>query len=338
MKILAGDIGGTKTLLQILRLDESSLNVTALHEQRFDSQAYSNFEDLLKEFIDSCDNQLEQTIRAACIGVAGPVSDTIAEVTNLPWRIDSQSLQQIFDIASVRLINDFQAVGYGISSLSDTDISVLQNGMYQDQGIRAVIGAGTGLGQGILTWRDNYYDVMASEGGHVDFAPVDEEQIQLLQYLKQQFDHVTYERLVSGPGLCNIYAFISSLHPEQESPELRQAMRSGDQAAAITQFSTNNKDPLAVAAMKLFISIYGAQAGNLALTCLPYGGLYVAGGIAPHIIDKLQDGCFIEAFCNKSKMQDLMSKIPVKVITNPQVGLMGAVNVAKRLATIPPLP
>lgn len=332
MKILAGDIGGTKTLLQILRLDGSSLHATVLHEQRFESQAYSEFDDLFKEFIDSCGDQLAGTIQAACIGVAGPVDDTIAEVTNLPWRIDGQSLQQTFDIGNVRLINDFQAVGYGISSLSDTDISVLQEGIYQSNGIRAVIGAGTGLGQGILIWQDNYYDVMASEGGHVDFAPLDDKQIQLLQYLKQQYDHVTYERLVSGPGLCNIYAFISSLHPDQESPELRRAMQNGDQAAAITQFSNGNKDPLAVAAMELFISIYGAQAGNLALTCLPFGGLYVAGGIAPRIIEKLQDGSFIDAFCNKGKMQDLMPKIPVKVITNPQVGLMGAVNVAVRLA------
>lgn len=332
MKILAGDIGGTKTILQVLHLDGSSLHASVLHEKRFESQAYSEFDDLFKEFIDSCGDQLAGTIQAACIGVAGPVDDTVAEVTNLPWRIDSQSLQQTFNIVNVRLINDFQAVGYGISSLSDIDISVLQEGVYQSNGTRAVIGAGTGLGQGILTWRDNYYDVMASEGGHVDFAPLDEKQIQLLQYLKQQYDHVTYERLVSGPGLCNIYAFISSLHPDQASPELHRAMQNGDQAAAITQFSNGNKDPLAVAAMELFISIYGAQAGNLALTCLPFGGLYVAGGIAPRIIEKLQDGSFIEAFCNKSKMQDLMPKIPVKVITNPQVGLMGAVNVAVRLA------
>ncbi|WP_455204273.1 glucokinase [Kaarinaea lacus] len=309
MKIIAGDIGGTKTLLQVA--EPSGDGVQVLHEQRYDSNAYSSFSDLLDEFLkhtgtDHIDN--------CCIGVAGPVRGSHANVTNLPWELDAEKIKSQFNMAKVRLINDFQAVGYGIELLRSEDIVTLQTGEPLDLGTRAVIGAGTGLGEGILVWQGNAYEVLSSEGGHVDFAPTDTVQLELLQYMQKKHQCVSYELVCSGPGLENIYQFLSN---EIHLP-----------AAQITQYAQTQEDPLARQALDVFISIYGAQAGNLALTALARGGLYIAGGVAPRIIGELQGGAFMQAFCRKSKMQPLLETIPVHVVINPKVGLLGAEAVA----------
>lgn len=327
MWILAADIGGTKTLLQITEI--SATGASTIHERRYPSEEYA---DPLPIFLDFLQDQ--GPIDAACLGVAGPVqsgpSKDVARVTNLPWRLDSAALAEALRIPRVRLINDFQAVGYAIDALTEKDLVVLQAGEERRHGVRAVIGAGTGLGEGYLVWQTDHYEVMASEGGHVEFAPQDDLQAGLLDYLRGLYGHVSYERVLSGPGLVSIYDFLRTRNPEAESPELKQAMGSDDPAAAISEFAWR-KDDLAQQALTMFVNIYGAQAGNLALTLLAHGGVYVAGGIAPKIIDFLDSGHFLNAFNGKGRMEPLMRKMPVKVILNPHAGLIGATVAAGRL-------
>ncbi|WP_455209694.1 glucokinase [Kaarinaea lacus] len=320
--ILAGDIGGTKTLLTVAKVSGSIDNavIDILAEHRFDSQAYATFDELLAEFCAQPWRQTTDAVQNACIGVAGPVKGHLANVTNLPWELNGDALADQFGMGQIRLINDFQAVGYGIELLKDEDFCQLQTGEPQHHGVRAVIGAGTGLGHGILIWQQDRYEVFSSEGGHVSFAPTDALQIELLKYLQRKFTNVSFEMVCSGPGLENIYSFLADRNGRHATYSLS--------AAEITQLAFDQKDPVAQLAMQMFIKIYGAQSGNLALTCLASGGLYVAGGIAPKILPALQQGEFIEAFNEKSKMHNLLKAIPVSVVTNPKVGLLGTIAVA----------
>lgn len=331
MRVLAGDIGGTKVLLQIAELGRDRYQV--VHERRFFSGAYPAFEPIVREFMQTCPPHL--TIDAACFGVAGPISMTeghqCASLTNLPWQIDSTALAAELKTPKVRLINDFQAAGYGIEALRPDDLVTLQTGEPRPRAPRNIIGAGTGLGQGILFWEQDHYEVLATEGGHVDFAPTDELQVDLWRYLKKHFDRVSYERVVSGPGLVHIYTFLRETGIAPESPEVAAAMDSGDPAAAISQAGLAGHDELARRTLDLFVTLYGAQAGNFALTTLPTGGVYIAGGIAPKIIDKLTDGTFMRAFLDKGRMADLVAKMPVHVVMNAKVGLIGAALAAGRL-------
>jgi glucokinase len=321
-RILAGDIGGTKTLLQTIDMSGSAkdaINIVAEH--RFDSQAYDSFDAVVEEFLhQSWADKGQYGIQAACIGVAGPVKGPLAKVTNLPWELNSDALARKFGIAKVRLINDFQAVGYGIEMLDENDIHCLQEGEPQRHATRAVIGAGTGLGHGILIWRQDRYEVYSSEGGHASFAPTDDAQIELLQYLRAKYPNVSYELVCSGPGLENIYDFFRHKNRMASEPAM--------DAADITHMALEKKDPLAQQALQMFVKIYGSQSGNLALTCLATGGVYVAGGIAPKILPALMQGDFIKAFNDKSKMHDLLKAIPVYIVTNPNVGLLGTLAVA----------
>ncbi|KPJ89921.1 MAG: hypothetical protein AMJ53_15280 [Gammaproteobacteria bacterium SG8_11] len=320
--ILAGDIGGTKTLLTVAQvsgtIENARINIVAEH--RFDSQAYAAFDEVLAEFFAHSWYNHKPVIDCACIGVAGPVKGHIAKVTNLPWEINSDDLADRFGVGKMRLINDFQAVGYGIELLKAEDFLQLQAGEPQQHGVRAVIGAGTGLGHGILIWQQGRYEVFSSEGGHASFAPTDAMQIELLKYLQRKYTNVSWELVCSGPGLENIYSFLANNH----APHTRYSLS----AAEITQSAFEQKDPLAQQALQTFVKIYGAQTGNLALTYLATGGVYVAGGIAPKILPMLQQGEFIEAFNDKSKMHNLLKSIPVSVVTNPKVGLLGTVAVA----------
>jgi len=328
VRILAGDIGGTKTLVQIADVDVGQCDVVL--EQRFESARYSDFSALLHEFLEAATGLTPQA-EAACFGVAGPVTGDSARVTNLPWQLDAVAIGKHFGIPRVRLINDFQAVGYGIEALAPDDLRVLQAGKPRPHGPRAVIGAGTGLGEGLLVWQGGRYEMVASEGGHVDFAPLDELQWELLHHLMQQFEHVSYDRIVCGSGLVRIYEFLRARPDSGATPELHRAMQGGDPAAAISQAALHGADPLARQALDLFVQIYGAQTGNLALTAVATGGVFVAGGIAPKIIDKLTDGDFIRAFTRKGRMSDLLATIPVQVVLNPRVGLLGAALAASRL-------
>jgi glucokinase len=329
MKILAGDIGGTKTLLQLAHYSDNRFSVLA--EARFESGSFDTFEAVLETFLGQ--NALERNnVNSACIAVAGPVAQQQAKVTNLPWRLDASHLAGVFSIPRVVLINDFQAIGYGIEELGDTDVVTLQAGTAVPHGVRAVIGAGTGVGHAIMAWCNNHYQVLSSEAGHSSFAPVNALQRELLANLETQFDVVSVERVLSGPGIENIFRFFCEREPDALTRELAMATQQRDSAPAVVQAALAKQDPLAVQTLEMFIEVYGAAAGNLALYALARGGIYIAGGIAPRIVDQLTQGPFIAAFNNKSNMQPLLSNIPVKVVMNPQVGLLGAAVYAVRKA------
>ena len=329
--VLAGDIGGTKTLLKIARAENRAIQT--LFEQRYDSPSYDGLAQMLRVFLGAAQGVISEPliVNRACFAVAGPVNDQRAALTNLPWHLDARQFGDEFGIASVRLINDFVAVAYGIETLPKEEMVALQIGQNHEYGTRAVLGAGTGLGEGILVWQKDHYEVVASEGGHVDFAPTDEVQIELLRYLMQRYGHVSYERLLSGAGLVDIYHFLREMPAAQETQELKQAMQTQDPAAAISAFALNEKDSLASQALDVFVSIYGAQAGNLALTTLATGGIYIAGGIAPKILARMQKGGFLSAFRNKGRYANLLSEIPLHVVINQEVGLIGATLAATRL-------
>jgi glucokinase len=303
-----------------------------LYEQRFVSGDYPEFDLMLRKFIDTAADHCAAP-NVACFGVAGPVSGRTARTTNLPWTLDADQLESQFNIQKVRLINDFQSVGYGIEALHKEDIVTLQTGKEVAQGTRVIIGAGTGLGQGLLVWQHDHYEVVASEGGHASFSASDEQQIELLRYLRKRFGHATWERAVSGRGLVNLFEFMLD-SGKTESDALHQARQDEDPAAAISRFAQSGEDPLAVETLELFTRLYGAQAGNLALTGLAVGGVYVAGGVAPRIIDKLKDGAFMSAFIDKEeRMQDLLKAMPVHVVVNAHVGLLGSALAAARLVS-----
>lgn len=313
--VLAGDIGGTKTWLRL------SKDGVVLREERYDSAAFDGLATMVAGFLG------DLVPESACFGVAGPVRDGGAQITNLPWRIEAAEIAARFAIPRVELINDFQAVAYGIEVLAPGDLLTLQAGQVQEQGPRAVIGAGTGLGEGYLVWQDGAYRALPSEGSHADFAPADELQADLWRWLKQHYGHVSWERVVSGPGLEAIYRFLRERGEMAESPLLAE----GDPSAAISRSALEHGDPLASAALDLFIAAYGAEAGNLALKILASGGVYIAGGIAPKIAGRLKEGGFMRAFLDKGRFAGLLSGMPVHVVQNSQVGLLGAEVVARKL-------
>jgi len=326
MASLAVDLGGTKVLFQ-LTLEHGEV----LHESELASEDYKSFSDALKCFLQH-ERAQGILVKTACIAVAGPVNGTQARVTNLPWQIDANELENTFSITKVLLCNDFEAVGYGIDHLADDELITLQKGeLSGSTNVRAVIGAGTGLGQAILTKTDEKWLVMPTEGGHVDFAPTTARQIVLLEHLIERFGHVSYERLLSGAGLVIIYEFLRSYLQKSESAALRNAMINGDAAAAISDFANQQHDPLAIEAMKMFFEIYGAQVANLALACLPYGGIYIAGGIAAKNLHWFEKSEFLAAFHKKGKMTSLMGHFPVHVIKQPHVGLKGARSLAQQI-------
>jgi len=325
MKILAGDIGGTKTLMQIASLTDEDYEVIC--EKSYASADHETFSDVVTLFLEEHSTNVNK-IGVACFGVAGPVSDSAnrqtAKVTNLPWQLDTQQLGTLTQIPRVYLINDFEAVGYGIETLGVNDFFSLRTGAGRLHAPRVVLGAGTGLGVAQLIWQHDHYTVVAAEGGHIDFAPTTPQQIALLQFLLQRFDHVSYERLLSGPGLVNIYEYLRDSGFAAETEALQQATKRTDPAAAIADYAINNHDALASEALDLFIAIYGALAGNLALINLAFGGVYIAGGIAPKIIDRFHSDRFLRAFANKGRMTPLLEVMPVHVVMNPRVGLRGA--------------
>jgi glucokinase len=333
MNILAGDIGGTKTLMQIASLTNDEYEVIC--EKSYVSNDHEKFSDVVGLFLDEYPTNSNK-IDAACFGVAGPVTsqrnNQTATVTNLPWKLDTEQLKNLAHHSHVYLINDFQAVGYGIDTLDADDFVTLQPGARATQAPRMVLGAGTGLGVAQLIWQRNHYEVLATEGGHIDFAPTTAQQIELLNFLLERFDHVSYERLLSGPGLVNIYEYLRHAGFATEHETLRQLIKQSDPAAAIAEYAINENDDLASEAMDLFIAIYGAMAGNLALINLAFGGVYVAGGIAPKIINRLNGGGFVRAFNHKGRMSKLLSDVPVHVIMNPHVGLRGAARAGYYLA------
>jgi len=331
MTILAGDIGGTKTLLQLADIEADS-TYDIIFEKRYVSAEWAHLTPMTQDFMQAAARETGAQAQSACFGIAGPIHGRHARTTNLPWELHADDMQRDLGIAKVHFINDFQAVAYGIDLLSDDDLVVLNPGHEIRHGNRVVIGAGTGLGQCLMVWQGEHYEVAASQGGHADFAPTDAEQIALLQHLQRQFKHCTWERVASGTGIRNIHSYMLETYPGEESAELNQARNKGDPSAAISIAASNGSDPLAKRSMDLFCKLYGAQAGNLALTGLASGGVYVAGGVAPRIIDMLKNGLFMAAFMNKEEcMQNLLADMPVRVIVNARVGLMGSAVAAARL-------
>lgn len=320
---LAGDIGGTKTLL--------SLSVAGRQEpfiqKSYVSSAYSGLDEIVDEFLEDAGLN---NISTACFAVAGPVLGKVAKLTNLSWSVDSVALAKRYDLKHVTLINDFEAVGHGVAALKSTDLLTLQPGMEVAQGIRLVLGAGTGLGVAWLTWHEGIYRVHPSEGGHMDFSPADDMQCLLLRYLQHRHGHVSYERIVSGPGLIAIFEFMRDTGLAAPSAQLIDAMNSGDAAAALTKFAQAKDEPIARMTVDLFLSVYGAFAGNLALAALPCGGIYIAGGIASKISARMQGGEFINSFLSKGRFGGILGTMPLHIVLNPNIGLMGANLIAQR--------
>lgn len=328
--VLVADIGGTHTRLCIAQHEHGAARIVA--ERTYASVAYPRFADVLHEFLSGTPGN---TIAAACFAAAGPVRETATgqtvKITNLPWEIGAATLTRELDVPKVRLINDFQAIGYGIEDLAENDFAVLQPGNPVAHGPRAIIGAGTGLGQAILVWRDNYYEVIATEGGHANFGPTDELQIELARHLIRACGRASYELVLSGPGLVRLYEFLRGQGVAPESAAVAQAMKAGDPAATITDAALTQNDPLTGQTLDLFVRIYGAQAGNLALSVGAIGGVYLAGGIAPKIIARLKSGAFLDAFRSKGNMSAYVENIPVRVVMNPRAGLLGALGATTRL-------
>ena len=314
MRVIAGDVGGTKTLLQLVTVSGGGRVVTV--EQRYESGAFKTFEAMLAEFM----TLAAGTVDAACFAVAGPVIGDSAKLTNLGWVMDASALAAKFSIARVSLINDFYAVALGVPLLRPSDLLSLNPGKRVPYAPIAILGAGTGLGEANLVFDGGRWIVVPGEGGHAEFAPQDEEQANLLLALQAQLGHVSWERVLSGMGLVNIHNFLSGVHrpyEEQIPLELSQLAEQGDAAATH--------------AFEIFVDAYGAEAGNMALRTLARGGVFLAGGIAGKNVPRFTDGRFVRAFTRKGRYEALMQEIPVDLIVNPKVGLLGAVEAALRL-------
>jgi len=323
--ILAGDIGGTKTVIGLFEKAGNRLHV--IREETFPSQRYGSLEAILDQFMGPGSHP---PLRVACFGVAGPVVEGRSKATNLPWELDECALAEFLKVQQVKLLNDLEAAAYGMLHLDPTDLCVLQPGLTRKGNI-AVIAAGTGLGEAILYWDGARYHPMATEGGHTDFAPRSDIEVELLRYLQREFGHVSYERIISGPGILNIYKFLRDTGFAPEPDWLRKRLQNSDPSPTITEIGLQQGHELCTETLALFTSIYGAEAGNLALKTLSLVGVYVSGGIAPKILDKLKDGTFMRTFSNKGRYSDLLKKIPVKVALDNRAGLIGAAHYALRL-------
>jgi glucokinase len=316
--ILAGDIGGTNTRLALVETMAGELRIVA--EKTFPSRERSSLEGTVAEFLalHHCD------LAGASFGIAGPVRDGRCEATNLPWVVDAKAVAKRFRLKRVGLINDLEANAYGIAVLQNKDFVVLNKGARNAKGNRAIISAGTGLGEAGMYWDGEIHRPFASEGGHVDFAPRNHLEMELLQYSMDRYRRVSYERLVSGPGLVNIYMFLRDTGKGEEPAWLAEQMHCGDPAPIITRLALDGKSPLCLQALDIFVSLYGAEAGNLALKLMATGGVYLGGGIAPKIIRKLKEPEFMNAFTAKGRMRPLVQGMPVSVIMNPMTALLGA--------------
>lgn len=326
-RLLAADVGGTKTLLLLCTRDNDG-RLRRLFERRYESGAFDSLEAMVERFMQQSGQPAPDS---ACFAVAGPLQQhpgcQSARLTNLPWQLDTRQLQAALGIPRVHLLNDFQAIGYSIDELPPASLQPLQTGAAHDGGPRLVVGAGTGLGV-CIQFRDNgRYVSYPSEGGHIAFAPRDRQQQALLQFLRQEYPRVSCERLVSGAGLLNIYRYLLQREGIDDDPLTGEA----DPAAAIGEQALKAGDSLAGEAVRLFCEIYGAFAGDLALGIIPTGGVYIAGGIAPKLLAYLQEGGFMRAFLDKGRMRELVEHLPVQVITDPHCGLLGAAHYAARL-------
>ena len=319
--ILAGDIGGTNARLALF--DANNGNFDLVSQTIFPSRHYTGLDEIVKEFVSKSPAKPSQ----ACFGIAGPVTNGRVEASNLPWIIESKRLADELKIREALLINDLEATGWGVGALSPEHLVPL-NQVSSISGNQAVIAAGTGLGEGGLYWDGERHHVFASEGGHCDFAPLDETQVELLKYLRSRFGHVSYERVLSGPGLVNVFEFLRDTGKGKPPDWLVAEMVESDAARAVSEAGMSGRCPICEQALDIFVAVFGAEAGNLALKMKAVGGVFLAGGIAPKILPKLATSTFIQAFLEKGRLRRLMEIIPIKVITDDKLALLGAARCA----------
>ena len=323
--ILAGDVGGTKVNLALY--DFLNGNLKHVRDKQYWAKEHSGLEEIVGDFL------VAEKITAACFGVPGPVREGRLRLTNLPWTLDSRELATRLNIDYVFLINDLQANGYGIAELTADQIYTLSEGDARQMANRALISAGTGLGEAFMIWDGRDYVPYPSEGGHSDFAPRNEDEIDLLRFLKQKYrGRISFERVVSGQGITNVYEFLREVRGLEEPAWLAERMANEDPNAVITELALAAKSEICERALDMFVSAYGAEAGNLALKILSLGGLYVGGGIAPRILEKLKDGTFMKAFTDKGRLSQLLVNTPVRVILESKTALMGAAAYAEARA------
>ncbi len=328
MRVLVGDIGGTKTGLALA--DVVGDAVTLAQSSRYPSRDFPDLAALVRRYLADTDLGRDHACHHASFAVAGPVVQGRSQTTNLPWRLDAAALAQALGFRRVHLLNDLEAVAWGVAALAATDVVELQTGEPDSVGNACVVAAGTGLGEAGLYWDGTCHRAFATEGGHTDFAPADARELALFEHLKQRYGRVSWERLVSGMGIGNIYQFLVAWHQAEHPPAVAEAMaNNGDLPAAVALCAAEGVHPC-TEAMDLFALLYGREAGNTALKLMALGGVYLGGGIAPKNLALLQAGDFLAGFLDKGRMRGLMERMPVRVIMNQQAPLLGAARFAAR--------
>jgi glucokinase len=323
--VLAGDVGGTKTALALF--DKTERGLALVRDDTLPSRGWPSLEAAIERFLAAGPRP---AIEAACLGVAGPVVDGRCVATNLPWVIDERTLAAAIPARRVRLLNDLEVAAHGVLGLPESELRELQPGVPR-QGHMVLIAAGTGLGEALVVQDGDRRIVIASEGGHADFAPRDDVEEELLRFLRKEFGRVSLERILSGPGLFNVYRFLRDTGWAKESSEVADRMRAGDPSAVVTEMALAGRDAMCGKALDMFVSVYGTEAGNLALKAMAVGGVYVGGGIAPRILPRLSSGAFVAAFRDKGRLAALMDAMPIRVALNPRAPLLGAARVAAEL-------
>ena len=320
--ILAGDVGGTKTQLGLFQHSAGRLEL--VREHRYATADFASLEAVCADFLGA-----SAAVNAACIGVPGPIIDGRGHATNVPWQLSNALLSHALNGIPVRLLNDLAAIAYGMVHLEPSEFAVLHRAEKPPQhGNIAVVAAGTGLGEASLVWEGDKYYAVASEGGHSDFGPRGEEQIGLLRFIAAEFGHASYERVLSGPGLWNIYRFLRRESHTDEPSWLTAEIAKGDHSAAVSEAAIAGRDRVCVHALTMFCDIYGSEAANLALKVLALGGVYLGGGIAPKILPMLTGGAFVKGFLAKGRLNEILRRIEVRVSLNPAAGLLGAAHYA----------
>jgi glucokinase len=320
--ILAGDVGGTKTRIALYERRDGRLRQEA--EETYASAEHASLSEIVERFR----ARHAEEIASAGFGVAGPVEDGVSHLTNLAWTIDAAAFARELGLERVELLNDLVSTAHGIAEVAPEKLVTLQPGEGTARGNQAVVAAGTGLGQAGLFWDGHEHAPFGSESGHADFAPANELEDALVGYLRTEFGHVSVERVISGPGLHNVYRFLRDTGRGEEPASLRREIEEGDPAAVISRAALEQRVPIAEAALELFVSAYGSQAGNFALAVLATGGVWIGGGIAPKILPKLKEGSFVRAFREKSKLSELLRRIPIRVVTDDRAALLGAARKA----------
>jgi glucokinase len=319
IRVLAGDVGGTKTNLALFKATETSVDL--IHEETYPSSKYSTCVEVLQQYLsDHPDSKPDRL----CMGVAGPVFQGKVDLTNLSWHLDSEEISRVLKIKSVFLINDLEATSYGLAGLGPDDFINVHEGVSEQAGNIAILAPGTGLGEAGLYWDGSYYHPFPTEGGHTDFAPRTELDIELYQYLQKRYEIVSYERVIAGPGIYDIYQFLCDVKKRKTADWLEELFTKNDPSAVISESAIDEKDPTCIETMQLFVRYLARECSNLVLKLKATGGLFLGGGIPPKITSILQQNVFYDNFLDCDRMQTLMKKVPVNIILNSQAALFGA--------------